>query len=400
MSTPVLVINSGSSSLKYQLIDADDLHVIASGLVERIGEEDGCVTHKSQSGKQVEERPVVDHGEAITAMVEAFRSEGSDLNRVGLKAVAHRVVHGGERFIEPTVITDEVERAIADLAQLAPLHNPANLEGIRVSRRMFRDLPQVAVFDTAFHSTMPPHAYNYAVPSEWREDYGVRRYGFHGTSHSYVSRQAAGEMGKDPRDVNVIVAHLGNGASVTAVSGGRSIDTSMGLTPLEGLVMGTRSGDIDPAIVFHMHRQGGLDVNELDQALNKRSGMLAMTGMVDMRGIEAAAHDGDSAADAALDLYAYRIRKYLGAYMASLGRTDAIAFTAGVGENSPSVRQRALAGLEPLGVVLDEKANEIRGTVDVTGTGSKVRILVIPTNEEGEIATQSAMLLRGEGKIS
>ncbi|MFC4337971.1 acetate/propionate family kinase [Salininema proteolyticum] len=400
MPTPVLVVNSGSSSLKYQLVDADDLSASASGTIERIGQDSSILTHKAGGEKAVSERPLADHGEALKAMLEAFSAAGQDLGSAGLVAIAHRVVHGGERFVQPTLITDEVEEAVSELSALAPLHNPANLEGIKVARKLFGDLPEVAVFDTAFHATMPERAYAYAVPERWREEDGVRRYGFHGTSHAYVSRAAAAELGKDPADVNVIVAHLGNGASITAVRGGESIDTSMGLTPLEGLVMGTRSGDIDPAIVFHMHRRTGADFAELDRALNKESGMLALTGMVDMRGIEAAADAGDRPATAAMDLYCYRIRKYIGSYMAALGRVDAIAFTAGVGENSPAVRAGALEGLEAWGVSLDEGANDTRGTVDVTAADSKVKVLVVPTNEEGEIASQTADLLRAKGLIA
>jgi acetate kinase len=326
-------------------------------------------------------------------MVAAFEQHGTPLSATGLIAVAHRVVHGGERFVQPVIVDDEVEQAIEDLSALAPLHNPANLEGIRVARKLFPRLPQVAVFDTAFHATVPERAHLYAVPTSWREDHGVRRYGFHGTSHAYVSRKAAEMLGRSPKEVNVIVAHLGNGASVTAVERGRSIDTSMGLTPLEGLVMGTRSGDIDPAIIFHMHRQTGASFADLDAALNKESGMVALTGQIDMRAVESAATSGDRSAQIALEIYCYRIRKYIGSYIAALGGADAIAFTAGVGENSAEVRAGALGSLVALGVQLDEVANEAGGPI-ISTPSSPITVMVIPTNEEGEIAAQTAALLR------
>ncbi len=393
MSAPVLVINSGSSSIKYQLVDGDTGAVPTSGLIEQIGQPQSVITHKTEGREHVQHESVPDHTTGLEAMVLACSAFGTPLSETGLLAVAHRVVHGGERFVQPVVIDDEVEDAIDALAELAPLHNPANLEGIRVARRLFPHLPQVAVFDTAFHATMPERAHIYAVPTEWRERHGVRRYGFHGTSHAYVSRRAAEMLGKDPKEVNVIVAHLGNGASITAVERGRSIDTSMGLTPLEGLVMGTRSGDIDPAIVFHMHRRTGASFDELDTALNKRSGMLAMTGAIDMRGIVQAASEGDQAAGTALELYCYRVRKYIGAYIAALGGADVIAFTAGVGENSAEVRARTLEPLGALGVRLDESANQAGGPI-ISTSDSFVTAMVVPTNEEGEIAAQTTALLR------
>lgn len=393
MSAPVLVINSGSSSIKYQLVDGDTRAVPTSGLIEQIGQPQSVITHKTEGREHVQHESVPDHTTGLEAMVLACSAFGTPLSETGLLAVAHRVVHGGERFVQPVVIDDEVEDAIDALAELAPLHNPANLEGIRVARRLFPHLPQVAVFDTAFHATMPERAHIYAVPTEWRERHGVRRYGFHGTSHAYVSRRAAEMLGKDPKEVNVIVAHLGNGASITAVERGRSIDTSMGLTPLEGLVMGTRSGDIDPAIVFHMHRRTGASFDELDTALNKRSGMLAMTGAIDMRGIVQAASEGDQAAGTALELYCYRVRKYIGAYIAALGGADVIAFTAGVGENSAEVRARTLEPLGALGVRLDESANQAGGPI-ISTSDSFVTAMVVPTNEEGEIAAQTTALLR------
>ncbi|HEX2144577.1 MAG TPA: acetate kinase [Glycomyces sp.] len=393
MSAPVLVINSGSSSIKYQLVDGETLEASTSGLIERIGQSESILTHNHAGEKHRTEQRLADHAAGLEAMVAAFEAHGTPLADTGLIAVAHRVVHGGERFVQPVIVDDEVEQAIERLSALAPLHNPANLEGIQVARKLFPRLPQVAVFDTAFHATVPERAHLYAVPSDWREDHGVRRYGFHGTSHAYVSRKAAEMLGRNPKEINVIVAHLGNGASVTAVERGRSIDTSMGLTPLEGLVMGTRSGDIDPAIVFHMHRQTGATFADLDVALNKESGMLALTGQIDMRAIEEAAAASDRAAQTALEIYCYRIRKYIGSYIAALGGADAIAFTAGVGENSAEVRADALGSLVALGVQLDEAANEAGGPI-ISTPDSPITVMVIPTNEEGEIASQTAALLR------
>jgi acetate kinase len=393
MSAPVLVINSGSSSIKYQLVDGETMDAATTGVIERIGQPESILTHRHAGQHHRAVGRLADHAAGLEAMVAAFEQHGTPLSATGLIAVAHRVVHGGERFVQPVIVDDEVEQAIEDLSALAPLHNPANLEGIRVARKLFPRLPQVAVFDTAFHATVPERAHLYAVPTAWREDHGVRRYGFHGTSHAYVSRKAAEMLGRSPKEVNVIVAHLGNGASVTAVERGRSIDTSMGLTPLEGLVMGTRSGDIDPAIIFHMHRQTGASFADLDAALNKESGMVALTGQIDMRAVESAATSGDRAAQIALEIYCYRIRKYIGSYIAALGGADAIAFTAGVGENSAEVRAGALGSLVALGVQLDEVANEGGGPI-ISTPGSPITVMVIPTNEEGEIAAQTAALLR------
>jgi acetate kinase len=392
MSAPVLVINSGSSSIKYQLVDGETLEAATTGLIERIGQDESVLTHRHDGERREQTGHLADHAAGLEAMVAAFDEAGTPLGDAGLIAVAHRVVHGGEKFVQPVVVDDEVERAVDALSSLAPLHNPANLEGIRVARKLFPRLPQVAVFDTAFHATVPERAHLYAVPDSWREEHGVRRYGFHGTSHANVSRKAAQMLGKSPKEVNVIVAHLGNGASVTAVERGRSIDTSMGLTPLEGLVMGTRSGDIDPAIVFHMHRQTGASFDDLDNALNKESGMLALTGHIDNRAIESAAASGDRAAQTALEIYCYRIRKYIGSYIAALGGADAIAFTAGIGENSAEVRAGALGSLTALGVQLDEAANADGGPV-ISTPDSPITVMVIPTNEEGEIARQTAALL-------
>lgn len=394
MTAKVLVVNSGSSSIKYQLIELPAGIPIARGSVERIGEPEGRVTHHGPDRIEDRAEPVADHAAGMRAMLDSFASAGPDLSTVELAAVGHRVVHGGERFTAPTLITDEVCEVIAELSSLAPLHNPANLRGIEVAREVFPDVPHVAVFDTAFHATLPPHAYTYAVPRDWRSEHGVRRYGFHGTSHAYVSRRAADLLDSEPSGVNVIVLHLGNGASVSAVRGGVCVDTSMGLTPLEGLVMGTRSGDVDPAVVFHMRRTAGLSVDELDDVLNKGSGLLGLTGVNDMRELLKLVDGGDPDARLAFDVYCYRIRKYVGAYTAALGHVDAIVFTAGVGEHNPLVRETALNGLGALGIRLDPERNDRNDEV-VSAADSHVAVLVVPTNEELEIAGQALALVEG-----
>jgi acetate kinase len=396
MTAHVLVINSGSSSIKYQLIDVGSEQSIASGLVERIGESDSMLTHRSSGGDITREERFADHEAGLRAVLDAFESSGPSLAGTELVAVGHRVVHGGDRFADPVIVDDEVEATIEALVPLAPLHNPANLEGIRVARKVFPDLPHVAVFDTAFHQTLPPHAYTYAVPRAWARDYGVRRYGFHGTSHAYVSRAAARLLGKEPSAVNVIVLHLGNGASMSAVSGGRSVDTSMGLTPLEGLVMGTRSGDVDPSLPMHLHRTGSISLVDIDAALNRDSGLKGLAGENDMREVRRLAEVGDESARLALDVYCYRIKKYVGAYYAALGRVDAIVFTAGVGENDAYVRAHALAGLAELGIAVDDDRNQERSRSArvISPDGSRVAVLVVPTNEELEIAQEAVELVQ------
>jgi acetate kinase len=308
-----------------------------------------------------------------------------------LAAVGHRVVHGGTRFTEPTLITDEVIEEIEKLVPLAPLHNPANITGIRVARALRPDLPQVAVFDTAFHSTMPEAAYRYAIDRQTADAHQIRRYGFHGTSHAYVSRATAALLGKDPADTNVIVLHLGNGASASAVSGGVCLDTSMGLTPLEGLVMGTRSGDLDPAVLLHLQRSAGMGPDEVDDLLNRRSGLLGLCGDNDMREIGRRMAEGDERARLAFDIYIHRLRKYVGAYTAVLGRVDAIAFTAGVGENSAAVREAALRGLDRIGIEVDAVRNAVRGSAArlISAESSRVAVAVVPTDEELEIAREA-----------
>jgi acetate kinase len=365
MSRRVFVVNSGSSSLKYRVVDVDGGPPLASGVVERI----------SPGG----------HGPALTAALE----EAGPVE--GLIAVGHRVVHGGERFSAPVVVDDAVLRAIRELAVLAPLHNPVNADVIEAARAALPDVPHIAVFDTAFHATLPPHAYTYAVPREW----GVRRYGFHGTSYAYVSRAAAGLLGRAPEDTDLVVLHLGNGASAAAIAGGRSVDTSMGLTPLQGLVMGTRSGDVDPSLLLHLHRTSGLALEAIDTALNSASGMLALAGEVDMREVHRRIADGDEHAALALAVYCYRIRKYVGGYLAVLGGADAIVFTAGVGENDAVVRARSLAGLEALGIEVDAALNAApeREARAISPASARVAVLVVPTDEEREIAAQAAALV-------
>lgn len=399
MSQRVLVLNTGSSSVKYSLLDADSGAVDASGLAERIGEDAaGRLVHRGPAGESAEELGLRDHETALRAVLAAFSSHGPSLDDAGLVAVGHRVVHGGDRFAEPALVDDELLAAVGDLVPLAPLHNPANLEGLRAARAVLPEVPQVAVFDTAFHATLPPSAYTYAVPREWQREHGVRRYGFHGTSHAYVSREAARLVGLAPQNANVIVLHLGNGASACAVAGGRSVETSMGLTPLEGLVMGTRSGDVDPALAAHLHRVAGLGLEDVDSALNRSSGLLALAGAGDLRDVHRRAGGrGEEAEHArlALDVYCHRIRKYVGAYYAVLGRVDAIAFTAGVGENDAIVRHRSLEGLERLGIRIDPSRNSMRerGSRVISADDSEVAVLVVPTNEELEIARQAVSLL-------
>ncbi|WP_155352470.1 acetate kinase [Acrocarpospora macrocephala] len=378
----VLVLNSGSSSIKYQLLDMDTRSRLATGLVDRIGERSGRLIH---NGEDVGADGFADHEAGLRAVLEAFAARGPALDQVG--AVGHRVVHGGSRFARPELIDDEVEAAIEELIPLAPLHNPANLEGIRVARRAFPTLPHVAVFDTAFHQTLPPAAYTYAVPVEW----DVRKYGFHGTSHAYVSRKAAELLGRPYEEVNTIVLHLGNGASATAVRGGRSVDTSMGLTPLAGLVMGTRSGDVDPGVLPYVARLTGLTLDEIDSALNRESGLRGLAGANDLREVWRKADDGDQAARLAMDVYTHRIRGYIGNYYAVLGHVDAIVFTAGVGENDPRTRELALTGLDRLGITIDPARNTARSARarTISKDGSEVTVLVIPTDEELEIAEQT-----------
>jgi acetate kinase len=393
----VLVLNAGSSSLKYSLVDADSGRSAASGVVEQIGQASGVLRHRSAAGEQRLEREFPSHEDALEAVLAAFAEHGPALADVGLRAIGHRVVHGGPLFSSPVLVDDAVVAAVTDLVPMAPLHNPGNLEGIETARRLFPDLPQVAVFDTAFHQTLPEHAYTYAVPLALREEHHIRRYGFHGTSHAFVSREAARFLGRAVEDVNVIVLHIGNGASAAAVRGGRSVDTSMGLTPLQGLVMGTRSGDVDPALHAHLHRELGWSLDEIDRVLNRESGLRGLTGHTDFRDVDRARLEGDRAAALAFDVFCHRIRCYVGAYYAVLGTVDAVVFTAGVGEHAPSVRAAALSGLERLGIAVDPERNE-EARVDaraVSPEGSEVAVLVVPTDEEWEIARQTMAVVTG-----
>jgi acetate kinase len=371
----VLVLNCGSSSVKYRLFDGD--RTLARGLIERIGEASS---------------PVPDHDAALRTVM-------GNVDTNGLVAVGHRVVHGGGRFSAPTLIDDTVVTAVEQLVPLAPLHNPANLAGIRVARKLLPDVPQVAVFDTAFHHTLPPAAAAYAIDAALAARHDIHRYGFHGTSHAYVSRRTAALLGRPEGDLNVITLHLGNGASACAVEGGRSVATSMGLSPLEGLVMGTRSGDIDPTVVFHLHRHAGLELDQIDDLLNHRSGLLGLCGANDMREVLSRRSAGDPAATLAFDVYCRRIRGYVGAYYALLGRVDAVTFTAGVGENVGEVRGAALAGLERLGIEVDAGRNAAgeHGERFISGDGADVAVVVVPTDEELEIASQTRAVVTPSG---
>ena len=374
MTSRVFVVNSGSSSIKYQLIDVESERSVASGLLERVGE----------PGSEIP-----DHSAGMRLILESIPDPSK------IVVVGHRVVHGGSVFAQATLITADVEAKIGALSSLAPLHNPPNLEGIRAARAALPDIAHVAVFDTAFHQTLAPEAYAYAIDAEIATRYSVRRYGFHGTSHRFVAEEAAHFLDRPLVELKLIIFHLGNGASVCAVDGGRSVETSMGMTPLEGLVMGTRSGDLDPGALFHLHRESGMGVDELDDLLNRRSGLLGLAGRGDMRDVLAAVRAGDAAARLALDVYVHRLRHYLGAYIALLGGVDAIVFTAGVGENSAVVRAKALARLQALGIRLDASLNDSsdRGARRISAEDSAISVLVVPTNEELEIARQSLAVL-------
>ena len=400
----VLVINSGSSSFKYQLIEMHPETTLASGLIERIGETSGGATHTVRRVTAREEEPadtspegferelpIADHTAGFAIMIDEFRAHGPSLTEHPPVVVGHRVVHGGARFYEPTRITPQVQRDIDELSALAPLHNPGAVQGIAAAVQAFPDVPHVAIFDTAFHQTIPPEAFTYAINADLAERFRVRRYGFHGTSHRFVVHAGAKFIGRPVAALNQIVLHLGNGASVCAVKGGRSVETSMGMTPLEGLVMGTRSGDIDPGALFHLHRKAGLGIDDLDELLNRGSGLLGLTGRGDMRDVISAASSGDGPSQLALDVYLHRIKHYIGAYYAQLGRVDVISFTAGVGENTALVRERSLAGLEVLGIRIDPERNfsDSRVLRVISTDDSAVTVLVVPTNEELEIARQT-----------
>lgn len=395
----ILVINCGSSSLKYQLIDSASEAVLAKGLCERIGIEGSQITYQPAGGeKEVTVSPMPTHTQAIQMVLDALTNDKTgvikSLDEVG--AVGHRIVHGGEAFTASTLITEEAVKAIEECSDLAPLHNPANLIGIRACQELMPNTPMAGVFDTAFHQTMPEKAYLYGLPYEYYEKYGVRRYGFHGTSHSFVSKHAAEFLGLDLDNSKIIVAHLGNGASISAVLNGKCVDTSMGLTPLEGLVMGTRSGDMDPAIMEYLAKKEDLDMAGVMNVLNKKSGVFGLSKGLssDFRDLTAAMNDGNPYANAAIEVFCYRVAKYIGSYSAAMNGVDAIAFTAGIGENVAIVRQKVCECLEYLGVSLDQEANKLFGDDRLISTAdSKVKVAVIPTNEELAIARETVALV-------
>ena len=391
----VLVVNSGSSSIKHQLVDTATGDAIASGLVERIGEEASRVIHTCGATSTERVAIVGDHHEGLRCVIELYDELGPGLGEAGIAAVGHRVVMGGDRFAGPALIDDEVIAIIRRLAPLAPLHNPPNLAGILVARELLPDIPHVAVFDTAFFQALPPAAATYALDREVAARWSVRRYGAHGTSHQYVATRASELLGRDPGAVRQIVLHLGNGASASAIAGGRAVDTSMGLTPLEGLVMGTRTGDIDAAVVFHLARNAGMAVDEIEALFNQRSGMKGLTGENDMRAVHRLVAQGDAAARLGLDVYCHRVRKYIGAYAAVLGGLDALSFTAGIGEHDPVVRARCVSGLEFLGIEIDPVLNEGPGNGPrvISPPEARVSVMVIPTNEELAIARQAVSLV-------
>lgn len=395
MNSTVLVINSGSSSIKYQLIEPEEGTVVASGLVERIGEDTARLRHNHRGEATELTEPIPDHGAGLRRVLELFAQVGPDLGAAGIVAVGHRVVQGGARYSGPVLVDEQVLADIEELIPLAPLHNPPNLRGIEVARELLPEVPHAVVFDTAFFSDLPDAAATYALDREVAEKYRIRRYGAHGTSHQYVSQTAAEVVGRPVAELRQIVLHLGNGASASAVAGGRAVDTSMGMTPLEGLVMGTRTGDIDPAVIFHLRRNAGYDVDEIDDLFNRRSGLKGLAGHNDLREIHRLIAEGDPAARLALDVYTHRLRKYIGAYAAVLGGLDVLTFTAGVGENDDVVRAEACAGLEFLGVELDPERNAGRASeaTVISTDSSPVTVLVVPTNEELEISRQTLALL-------
>jgi acetate kinase len=388
MTATVLVLNSGSSSLKYQLLEPETATPLAHGIVERIGEETSVATLESGAREIRREGRIGDHEAALRTAFDLFAEAGQDLNDMGLVAVGHRVVHGGEDLYRPTIVDDALIAKLRELAPLAPLHNPAAVLGIEVARRVLPDLPHVAVFDTAFFHDLPAAAATYAIDRDLASRWQIRRYGFHGTSHQYVSQHAAQFLDAPIESLNQIVLHLGNGASASAIAGGRPVDTSMGLTPMEGLVMGTRSGDVDPGILIYLWRTANMDVEAIETMLNRHSGVYGLGGEIDFRVMHRRIESGDEAAQLAYDVYIHRLRKYIGAYLAVLGHTDVVTFTAGVGENDARVRRDALSGLAPLGIELDEHLNDspARGARRISADKSPTTVLVIPTNEELAIA--------------
>lgn len=393
----VLVINCGSSSLKYQLIDSESEAVLAKGLCERIGIDGRLVYQKTGLDKEITESDMPTHKQAIKVVIEALVNEktGAIKSLSEIDAVGHRLVHGGEKFSASVVITPDVIKAVEECNELAPLHNPANLIGVAACKEVMPDVPMVGVFDTAFHQTMPKKAYLYGLPYEYYEKYKVRRYGFHGTSHSFVSKRTAEYLGMDLNNSKIIVAHLGNGASISAVLNGKCVDTSMGLTPLEGLVMGTRSGDIDPAIMEFIAKKENLDIDGVMDVLNKKSGVQGLSRLSsDFRDLEKAYDEGNELAINAIEVFSYRVAKYIGSYVAAMNGVDAIAFTAGVGENTEIVREKVMEYLGYLGISMDREANKVHGEEKIISTeDSKVKVCVIPTNEELAIARETVALI-------
>lgn len=394
----ILVINCGSSSLKYQLFDMNNEAVIAKGIAERIGLDNSFLKHEPNNGDKVQiEEDMPDHTQAIKIVLDTLidKSYGVIDSMDEISAVGHRVVHAGEKFSGSVKITEEVVDALRECIELAPLHNPPNIMGIEATQELMPNIPMVGVFDTAFHQTMPEKAYLYGLPYEIYKKYGVRRYGFHGTSHKYVSIRAAEFLNKTPEDLKLITCHLGNGSSIAAVKNGKSIDTSMGFTPLEGLVMGTRCGDIDPAIVFFIMNKENMSTDEINNYLNKKSGVLGISRVSsDFRDIEEAAEQGNHRASLAIDIFAYNVRKYIGAYSAAMGGVDAVVFTAGIGENSGSMRMKICEGLEYLGINIDPTKNNIRGEeIDISDKDASVKSLIIPTNEELMIARDTKEII-------
>ncbi len=397
----VLVLNCGSSSIKYEVFQIDDWFSRASGLLERIGEPESRLRHRSldaagEMAELVRTQAVANHRAGMELIAQVLQEQEVIRDKSELAAIGHRVVHGGEAFREPALIDEDVIATIRKQSPLAPLHNPANIVGIEATRSQFPEVPQVAIFDTAFHQSIPRYAYRYAIPEEVYQNHKARRYGFHGTSHYFVAKQSAEYLGQELDALRLIVLHLGNGASVAAIRDGHSVDTSMGLTPLEGLIMGTRCGDIDPAIIFYLSRATGMSNDELESLLNKQSGLKGICGENDMREVLRRSASGDASARLAVDMFAYRIKKYLGAYFAVLGGADAVVFTAGVGENSPEIRARCCEGLEHLGIKIDSAKNEARhdGPVEIQQDEGNVKILVVPTDEELEIAQETVETLQ------
>ncbi|MDY6030800.1 MAG: acetate kinase [Treponemataceae bacterium] len=398
----ILTLNCGSSSAKYQVYDWDNKEVLASGIVERIADNGSCITHKAKGQKIEFESPCPTHKEAIELILKEITDKDvgviSDMSVIG--AVGHRVLHGGDKFTKSVLITPEALETFRSVQDLGPLHNPANIMGIEAAQKVMPNVPHVAVMDTAWHQTMPEKAFMYAVPREWYTKYSARKYGFHGTSFLYTSKRAAALLGKEPKDTNVIICHIGNGASCCAVKNGKCYDTTMGLTPLDGLVMGTRSGTVDPALPFYIMRKTGMSADEMDKALNKKSGLLGITGKyTDRRDIEKGADEGDELCKLGQEMEGYRIKKTIGAYMAAIGNVDAIIFTAGVGEHSPKIRALATEGLECMGIKLDEKKNNLSNTSNaetiISSDDSKVKIFVIPTDEELVMTEDAYAIMKG-----